>query len=76
MRSWLRFASSMRGGSLKTSSNFRNRTGPTVGNMFSAMQASVEFMIYDVVEALAAASACLLDSVLSTSTATLSLQAD
>src|SRR5947209_7553435 len=29
----------------KTWSNFRNRTGPIVGSMFSAMHASVEFMV-------------------------------
>ena len=34
----------IRSGVSKTSSNFRNRTGPIFGTMLSAMQASVEFM--------------------------------
>ena len=34
-------AARIRSGVSKTSSNFRNRTGPIFGSMFSAMQASV-----------------------------------
>src|SRR5947207_7573940 len=45
LRSSLRFATRTCCGSLKTSSNFRSLTGPTVGNILSAMHASVAFMI-------------------------------
>src|SRR6266550_3615126 len=45
LRSSLRFATRTCCGSLKTSSNFRSLTGPTVGSMLSVMHASVAFMI-------------------------------
>src|ERR1044071_9812279 len=44
LRRSLRLAARICCGSRKTSSNLRNRTGPTVGNMLSAIQASVAFM--------------------------------
>src|SRR5206468_5434027 len=44
LRSSLRFATRTCCGSLKTSSNFRSLTGPTVGSMLSVMHASVAFI--------------------------------
>src|SRR5437773_192840 len=43
-RSSLRFALRTRSGAPKISSSLRNRTGPIVGSIFRAMQASAEFM--------------------------------
>src|SRR5437588_8326929 len=44
LRSSSRLAARTRSGSRKTSRSLRNRTGPIVGNILSAIHASVEFI--------------------------------